>query len=125
MRNAALSFITRFDLLRETAGRPLSELDIGDREAALVGSRRGSRWQMRGLGGSEETPLLSEWFELGRGPQPGDGIPNVAVAGISGVERVHDLLSEPGHTLLLFDGPVASEAGYRRLADIVQTVRAR
>lgn len=125
MRNAALSFITRFDLVRETAGRTLSELDIGYRETALVGQKRGSLWQTRGLGGSEETPLLSEWFELGRGPQPGDRIPNVAVAGISGVERVHDLLSGPGHTLLLFDGPVASEAGYRRLADIVQTVRAR
>ncbi len=125
LRNAAMSFVTSLDIMRETAGRTLSELDIGYRDSALVGQQRGSLWQTRGLGGTDESPLLSEWFDLGRGPQPGQRIPNLAVAGVAGIERIHDLIRGTGHTLLLFDGPAASDAGYQRLAEVVQRVRGR
>lgn len=125
LRNAVMAFVTSFDFVRETAGRTLSELDIGYGGTPLVSQRRGSLWQTRGLGGTDESPQLSEWFELGRGPQPGERIPNLAVDGVPGIDRVHDLIRGTGHTLLLFDGPTASEQGYARLADVVQKVQAR
>ncbi len=125
LRNQVMGLVGSLDAVRSTAGRAISELEISYPHSPLVGQRRGSLLRTRGLGGTDESPLFSEWFELGRGPQPGERIPNRPLLGISGAERVHDLLRGPGHTLLLFDGPVASEAGYHNLRAIYEQVSAR
>lgn len=125
LRDHVLSFVTSLELVRLNASRALSELDIGYPDSPLVGQARASLLRTRPLGGDEESPSLGDWFAFGDGPTPGARVPNVAVEGVEGVDRVTALLRGTGHTLLLFDGPAASETGYERLSAIARQVTER
>jgi 2-polyprenyl-6-methoxyphenol hydroxylase-like FAD-dependent oxidoreductase len=71
-----------------------------------------------------EPPGLRDWVDFGEGPAPGSRAPDLALTEDPEGARLFDLLRHRGHTVLLFDGAVRSEAGYRNLADITQAVTA-
>lgn len=125
MRNAFMTFVTSLDLVRATASRTVSELDVGYPSSPLVGQKRAGLWKTRGLGGTEESPALADWFDFGGGPAPGVRTPNYALKGVEGHERIYSLLRGNGHTLLLFDGPQATDEGYQRMLSIVREVEQR
>lgn len=125
LRNQFMTFATSLELVRATASRTISELDIGYPGSPVVAGHRDSLWHTRGLGGDDESPTLMGWVGLGRGPAPGSRLPNTAVAGVQGVARIYELLASTSHTLLLFDGPQATDAGYLRLAEIAAQLAQR
>ena len=92
----------------------------------VVAQDRPSPLGTRVLGGGDETPTLRDWFDFGHGPGPGDRAPDVRLdEEDEGSPRLFEALDPRLHTLLLFDGATASEAGYRGFVELAGRLETR
>ena len=99
----------------------VAELDVGYRDSSLARERA-----TVGLPGDGEAAGPLDHVRFRSGPHAGDRAPDARGRdGDSGAAaRLFDLFRGPHSTLLLFDGPAATDDGYRRLAETARRVRA-
>jgi 2-polyprenyl-6-methoxyphenol hydroxylase-like FAD-dependent oxidoreductase len=102
--------------------RQAGQVSLGYRGSPIVGEHRAGMIEARLGGGDAELPGLGGWMDFGAGPRPGDRAPD---ARHQGGRRLFELLRGTHHTLLLFDGASATEAGYRKLDAIAADVERR
>jgi len=123
LREKLVEFMGRTDLVSSRGGRLASMLDIAYPDSPIVGQDRSLPLPSRD---AAEPPGLRDWIDFGAGPAPGARPPDVPLSAEDPVgPRLFQTFHHTGHTLLLFDGAVHSEAGYRNLADIARTVTER
>lgn len=120
IRNHLMSFVTSLDVVKQQAGRRMSQIEVGYLKSPIVGQDQVSLWAV-GVGGSAEHPGFSDWFHFGDGPAPGSRVPDTPV----GEKTLFDVLVGPRHTLLCFDGAAATEEGYHRLAKVIEHAKNR
>jgi 2-polyprenyl-6-methoxyphenol hydroxylase-like FAD-dependent oxidoreductase len=127
LRNQFLGFATGLGLLRRKAARTASMLDVRYADSPITGQDRPTLLGSRMLGGgNDETPTVRDWFHFGGGPGPGERAPDVQLdEELEHSPRLFQALDPKLHTLLLFDGATASEAGYRALVELAARVEAR
>jgi hypothetical protein len=79
-----------------------------------------------GLAGDGEAAGPMDHVRFRSGPHAGERAPDArGRSGSSGAPaRLFDLFRGPHSTLLMFDGPAATDAGYRRMAETARRVRA-
>ena len=101
-------------------------LDISYAGSPIVAQERPSPLGTRVLGGGDETPTLRDWFDFGHGPGPGERAPDVRFdEEAERSPRLFESLDTRLHTLLMFDGATASEAGYRGFVELARRIEAR
>lgn len=126
LRNQLLGFATGLGLLRRKAARTASMLTVRYADSPIVGQDRPTLLGSRMLGGGDEAPTVRDWFHFGHGPGPGERAPDVLLdEEQEHSPRLFQSLDSKLHTLLLFDGAAASEAGYRGLVELAARVEAR
>jgi 2-polyprenyl-6-methoxyphenol hydroxylase-like FAD-dependent oxidoreductase len=126
LRNQIVGFATGLGLLRRKAARTASMLDVRYEDSPVLGQDRPTLLGTRMLGGHDETPTVRDWFHFGHGPGPGERAPDVLLDEEGeGSPRLFSHLDPRLHTLLLFDGATASEAGYRGFVEIAARLAAR
>lgn len=128
LRNGFMSLVSRLDFVRSRFSQTLSMLDRSYRDSPIVSQYRSSVWASKIVADTEsESPGLSAWSRFASAPQPGDRAPDVRFTSTEsdGPTRLFALLDRHRHTLLLFDGEVASQAGYRNMALLVEKVGER
>jgi hypothetical protein len=126
LRNQVLGFATGLGLVRRRAARTTSMLDIHYAHSPITGQDRPTLLGTRMLGGGDEAPTVRDWFNFGHGPGPGERAPDVRFDDErEGSPRLFEALDARLHTLLLFDGATASEAGYRELMGLAGRRAAR
>jgi 2-polyprenyl-6-methoxyphenol hydroxylase-like FAD-dependent oxidoreductase len=114
LRNQLMGFVTSLDVVREKVTQMMSMLGLGYEGSPIVRQDRTSAWNANVAFGDGEHPSLVDWAAFGDGPAPG-----------ARVARLFEQRHSPKHSLLLFDGAGATEAGYANLDRIVQRVRTR
>jgi len=125
LRNQILGFATGLGILRRRAARATSMLDIRYPSSPIVAQDRPSPIGSM-LGGSDEAPTMRDWFHFGHGPRPGERAPDVRLDDeLESSPRLFEALDPRLHTLLLFDGATASEAGYRGFVELAARLHAR
>jgi len=120
IRNHLMSFITSLDVVKQQAGRQMSQIEVGYPKSPIVGQDQVSLWSV-GMGGSAEHPGFSDWLHFGDGPAPGKRVPDMPV----GEKTLFEVLCGPRHTLLCFDGAAATDEGYHRLSKVSEQVKNR
>jgi 2-polyprenyl-6-methoxyphenol hydroxylase-like FAD-dependent oxidoreductase len=124
LRRKLFEFVGSVDLFSRV-GRLASMLEIAYPDSPAVAQDRGSPLTLPSTRDAEP-PGLRDWMDFGSGPAPGSRTPDVVLASEDATgARLFDAFDHPGHTLLLFDGAVHSEAGYQNLANIARTVTER
>ena len=121
LRDRVLVPALRLSVVQAAMLDKVAELDVGyrgtssAREVATLGSP-----------GDAEGAGLVDHVRFRRGPRAGDRAPDATGRdGDTGAPtRLFDLFRGPRSTLLLFDGPAATDAGYQRLAATARDVRA-
>jgi 2-polyprenyl-6-methoxyphenol hydroxylase-like FAD-dependent oxidoreductase len=126
LRNRAVGFATSLGFVRRKLSRAASMLDIHYANSPIVGQDRPSLLGARMLGKRvDESPSVGDWFHFGHGPAPGDRAPDVFDAETEDSPRFFAALDPRLHTLLLFDGASASEAGYLGFIELAARLEAR
>ena len=139
IRNQLLGTLTGLSFVTKRVARTVSMLGIGYEASPIVAEDRPSVWRTEVLGTSAtEAPGLADWAAFGEGPAPGERAPEAYFAERVDVQlpggeplprrhpsRVGEVIRGTSHTLLLFDGAAATEAGYKNLASIAASVTAR
>ncbi|PWW24216.1 2-polyprenyl-6-methoxyphenol hydroxylase-like FAD-dependent oxidoreductase [Geodermatophilus normandii] len=99
----------------------VAELDVGYRDGSLARERAAV-----GLLGDGEAAGPVDSVRFRSGPRAGDRAPDAEGrdGGSGAPVRLFDLFRGPHATLLLFDGPASTDAGYRRMAETARRVRA-
>lgn len=120
IRNHLVSFVTSLEMVKERAGRVMSQIEIAYPKSPIVGQDQVSLWSVP-LNGGGENPSLSDWIHFGDGPAPGSRVPDVLI----GEKTVFEVLRGTRHTLFCFDGAARTEEGYHRLGQIIQQVKSR
>ncbi len=120
IRNNLMNFITSLDVVKQRAGRAMSQIEISYPKSPIVGQDQVSIWSA-GMGGSGEHPGLSDWMHFGDGPAPGSRVPDLPLA----EKTLFEVLRGPRHTLLCFDGGTATEAGYHRMSRLIELAKHR
>ncbi len=120
IRNHAMSFVTSLELVKERAGRAMSQIEVGYPKSPVVAQDQVSLWSV-GMGGSAEHPGLSDWYHFGDGPAPGNRVPDVPI----GDTTVFELLRGTEHTLFCFDGAATTDQGYHRLSQLIANAKSR
>jgi FAD binding domain len=120
IRNHLMSFITSLDVVKHQAGRRMSQIEVGYPKSPIVGQDQISLLSV-GFGASAENPGFSDWIHFGDGPAPGTRVPDMLVED----KTLFEILRGTDHTLLCFDGTVASEEGYHRLARMLELAKQR
>jgi hypothetical protein len=113
--------------VQRRASRALSELDVAYPDSPLVDQHRTPLWTAHlAPDPSSESPALLDWLAFGDGPTPGARVPDLHFPLPDGTHpRLHPLLRGGHHTLLLFDGAAATEAGYQNLTRIAESAARR
>lgn len=120
IRNHLMSFITSLDVVKQQAGRRVSQIEVGYPKSPIVGQDQVSLWSV-GMGGSAEHPGFSDWLHFGDGPAPGTRVPDMPV----GEKTLFEVLCGTQHTLLCFDGVAVTEEGYHRLGKVIEQAKNR
>ncbi len=117
MRDRLATFLSSLEVVQKRMLASASELAVGYRKSPIVGEHRAPlvASRLHGAHGDDERPSVSDWFDFGAGPRPGDRAPDVV---LDGATHLFDLLRGTAHVLLLFDGAAATDEGYRRLGEI-------
>jgi 2-polyprenyl-6-methoxyphenol hydroxylase-like FAD-dependent oxidoreductase len=122
IRNHLGSVLSSLEVVRDRMRRNASQVGLSYRDSPIVGQHR-SAFSIDVLPDAEsEAPGIGDYMDFGAGPQPGDRAPDVSYDTDA---RAFDLFAGTHHTLLLFDGAAATEAGYRTLEGITKTVSDR
>ncbi len=125
LRNKIVGFVTGMGFVRRKLSRAASMLDVAYGDSPIVGQDRPFPLGTSALS-DDEAPTVLDWFHFGHGPRPGDRAPDVHFDDEDEHSpRLFDVLDSRLHTLLLFDGAIASETGYQRFADIAAQLDAR
>ncbi|MBK9756228.1 MAG: FAD-dependent monooxygenase [Nannocystis sp.] len=126
LRNRLVGFATSLGFLRRKLSRAASMLDVHYPGSPIVAQDRPSLLGAHVFGQrSDEAPFVRDWFHFGHGPAPGDRAPDVFDPEIEDSPRLFAAFDPLRHTLLLFDGASASEAGYRGLVALAERLEAR
>jgi hypothetical protein len=121
-RDRIVEALASHDAAQDRLLRQAGQLSLGYRQSPIVGEHRAGMIEAR-LGAREaEPPGLRDWMDFGAGPRPGDRAPD---ARHQGGRRLFELLRGTHHTLLLFDGAQATEAGYEKLDAIASAMDRR
>src|SRR2546428_7376682 len=121
-------FMSSLDVVQHRLAQALSGLVRNYRKTPMVGEyHRGFLGVVTGVHATAEPPGFSEWRKFVAAPAAGDRAPdgNLSVRGTGVPVRLFELLRPGRHVLLLFDGRGATPAGYHKLEEIEQGVRAR
>ncbi len=99
----------------------VAELDVGYRGSSLVAEAGAVALHADG-----ERAGVVDHVRFRRGPRAGDRAPDASGrrSDTGAPTRLFDLFRGPHSTLLLFDGPAATDDGYTRLAATARQVRA-
>jgi 2-polyprenyl-6-methoxyphenol hydroxylase-like FAD-dependent oxidoreductase len=125
LRNQIVGFATGLGLLRRKLARAASMLDVHYAKSPIVAQDRPSPLGVRVLG-NDEAPTVTDWFHFGHGPRPGDRAPDVRLDDErDDSPRLFAAFDPRLHTLLLFDGATASEAGYQSFLAVAERLEAR
>ncbi|SDC93575.1 2-polyprenyl-6-methoxyphenol hydroxylase [Geodermatophilus telluris] len=121
LRNRVLVPALRLAVIRNRLLDGVAELDVGYRDSSLVDEAATGEHT-----GDGEAAGLVDAVRFRRGPHAGDRAPDAEVrAGDNGAPtRLFDLFRGTHSTLLVFDGPAATDAGYRRMTATARRVRA-
>lgn len=123
LRNQVIGFVTGLGFVQEAVTRGLSMLDIGYEKSPIVAQSKKSVLQTDVVADrGKEAPSLSDWMHFGSGPAPGM---RALDAPLSDDRTLFRLFAGTHHTLLLFDGAAATQAGYENLARIAAAVKKR
>jgi len=114
LRNQLMGFVTSLDVVRARVTQLMSMLGLHYEESPILRQDRTSAWNANVAGGDGEHPSLLDWAAFGEGPAPG-----------ARVARLFEQRRAPKHSLLLFDGAGATEAGYANLERIATRVQRR
>jgi 2-polyprenyl-6-methoxyphenol hydroxylase-like FAD-dependent oxidoreductase len=127
LRNQIVGFVTSLGFVRRKASRAASMLDIHYEHSPIVGQDRPSLLGARMLGErTDEAPTVRDWFHFGHGPTPGARAPDVVLdEEREGSPRFFASLDPKLHTLLLFDGASASDAGYQSFVELAERLEGR
>jgi len=128
LRNRIAMFLLSLDVVQHRLAQSLSGLMRTYRKTPMVREyHRGFLGVVMGVHATAEPPGFSEWRKFVAAPAAGDRAPDgtVSVRGTGVSVRLFELLRPGRHVLLLFDGRGATPAGYRKLEEIEQGVRAR
>jgi hypothetical protein len=126
VRDSVASFLASLEVVQERLTRSTAELDLSYAKSPIVAERRpgllDARW---GAAESAEDPNLRAWRRFAAAPAAGARLPDAEI--IEAESRQKRLLSSVldgrVHTLLLFDGRAATDAGYRHLDWLARRVR--
>ncbi len=121
IRDRVLVPALRLEAVRTAMLDKVAELDVGYRNTSLAGEvdRLGHPRDGEGAG-------VLDHVRFRRGPRAGDRAPDATGrdSDTGAPTRLFDLFRGPRFTLLLFDGPAATDAGYERLAGTARQVGA-
>lgn len=124
LRNELMRLVTGMGFVRRRLSRAASMLDVHYENSPIVGQDRPFPLGTRAP--DDEAPTVLDWFHFGNGPRPGDRAPDVRLdEADEGSPRLFEILDARLHTLLLFDGAVMSEAGYRRFVELAARLDTR
>ncbi|MEX5717136.1 FAD-dependent monooxygenase [Geodermatophilus maliterrae] len=121
LRDRVLVPALRLPVVQNAILDSVAELGVGYRDSSLVGEVG-----TVGLNRDGEAAGPVDHVSFRRGPRAGDRAPDATGRdGDTGAPtRLFDLFRGTHLTLLLFDGPAATDAGYERLAATARAVRA-
>jgi hypothetical protein len=127
MRNQFLGMVTGFSFVTQRMVRGLSMTEIAYPSSPIVREDRPTLWRTDVVAsGVTEAPGLADWAAFGDGPAPGERAPEGYFAEESSApSRMGEVFRGTKHTLLLFDGAAATEAGYANLTNIASRTRDR
>lgn len=126
LRNRLIGFATSLGFVRRKVSRTASMLDVHYADSPIVAQDRPSLLGAHLFGERrDERPFVRDWFHFGHGPVPGDRAPDVLDPEIEDSPRLFASLDPRRHTLLLFDGASASEAGYQGFVALAERLEAR
>ncbi len=120
LRNRVLVPALRLPVVLDRLLDGVAELDVGYRDSSLA-----RELATVDLAGHGEAAGVVDHVRFRSGPRAGDRAPDARGrdGGSGAPTRLFDLFRGPHATLLLFDGPAATDAGYRRLAETTRRVR--
>jgi 2-polyprenyl-6-methoxyphenol hydroxylase-like FAD-dependent oxidoreductase len=109
LRNHLASFLSEFEFVRRRLSRGLSELGVNYRKSSIVAEDRSplaKALRSDHHAGDAPSAGLTDYRDFGAAPHPGDRVPDVLfeTPGEPGPRRLFDVLRDPGHILLLFEG---------------------
>jgi 2-polyprenyl-6-methoxyphenol hydroxylase-like FAD-dependent oxidoreductase len=116
LRNHLASFVSEFDFVRRRLSRGVSELGVSYRKSPIVAEDRSPLVQAL-------RPGLADYLDFGAAPQPGDRTPDVLfeTPDESAPRRLFDLLRDPGHVLLLFEGAERDPQHYEAIGALIRS----
>jgi 2-polyprenyl-6-methoxyphenol hydroxylase-like FAD-dependent oxidoreductase len=120
LRDRILVPVLRLPVVQNAILERVAELGVGYRDSSLSAQR-----DTFGFDRAGESAGVVDHLRFTRGPQAGDRAPDAIGrdAATGTPRRLFDLFRGTHFTLLLFDGPAASAAGYDRLAATARQVR--
>jgi hypothetical protein len=122
-RDALAGALSRIERLRSKAIGGAFELGIHYRRSSLVLDERPTVRSALLVG--HAATRARDALDFRAGPRAGDRLPDVEVAdGASGPQRLHALLRDPRHVLLLFEGARPAEEVYARFERVLEGVAA-
>ncbi|WP_448616640.1 FAD-dependent monooxygenase [Modestobacter sp. URMC 112] len=121
LRDRVLVPALRLEVVQRAMLDELAELDVGYRDTSWA-----REVDVLGRRGDPEGAGVVDHLRFRRGPRAGDRAPDaIGRDGDTGAPtRLFDLFRGPWSTLVLFDGPAATDPGYERLAATARQVRA-
>jgi 2-polyprenyl-6-methoxyphenol hydroxylase-like FAD-dependent oxidoreductase len=127
LRNQAISFLFNSGFFQNFLFGAVSGTKVNYPKSPAVGEHHISPWGVT-LGSRRvgERPNYSDWRSFNQAPGPGERVPDLDLEDDgAGHPTLYSLLRGSQHTLLLFDGAVPTEEGYRNLDAIAALVSAR
>jgi hypothetical protein len=118
-----MKFISGLDMVQHKVSRLISMLEVSYPDSPIVGEDHISAWAAAIPKTSDpEAPTVRDVWDFENGPAPGHRAGDVALPDGA---RLHTSLRGAAHSLLLFDGAVASPEGYQRMTSIARAVTER
>lgn len=125
LRNQVARFLGNLDIVQQRMARALGETSVQYRQSPIVAedAMTLARATFRRADGSEDA-TIGDWREFHAAPRAGDRIPDIYFGPADAKLRLHQLIADTRHTLLLFDGHAATSSGYLNLAEIARATTA-
>jgi 2-polyprenyl-6-methoxyphenol hydroxylase-like FAD-dependent oxidoreductase len=112
IRRYLASFLTSFSSVQQFIANTLSELNINYAHSPIVSEDK-----------NFSLTSLIDSLRFRYGLKAGERAPDVIIETVSGSKRLHQVLSDLKHNLLLFDGLHTKKENYSRLSQIVREIQ--